>query len=805
MEFEKNIKLVDEDSSENSLDLRILIEKYLLHWKWFVLAVVISLAIAFLKLNFKRSNYEATTIIKIKDEKGSDASTLSVFQDLGIMGGSKDNIEDEMEILKSKSLISQVVKSLKLNVQFFTKKNSISKFFDENLGLNTEFYEIENYANPPLDINFFISDSALYQAKTQFLITVNSTNQYTFSDIEKSIHRKHAFGERITTNFGDITIIPAVDLKKNKLLGSNILVTITPVKDVTNSYVDRLAIEPKSEFSNVLSLTVIDGVKKRAEDFLNELVKKYNERAIRLKEELSKSTSDFVTQRLEIISKELSNVDLTAETFKTRNRLSDVASETGLNIQSGQAIENQIIESSTQLKKIEYIKEFVNTKGENQLIPVDVGVNNSNVAALAQNYNELMMQKKRILKNSTEKNPIVVNLNEQLKTLKSNITQGLENLQSSQQISLDALSNQNARINSKLYNAPKQERQYRDIQRQQGIKETLYLYLLQKREETAITLGVVDPNAIIIDRAESAPNAVAPKKKIFLLGAIIIGLLIPFIILYLSELLDTKIHTREAVEKVLNIPILGDIPKLETKGRYLIKKDDYSSIAEAFRILRTNLNFILPTSEGDTKGKIIFVTSTIAHEGKSLVSTNLAASLAHAGKKTVLLGMDIRAPKIVSYLNVRGEVGVTNYIVNADIQFDDIVNHVPDIENLDVISSGDLAPNPSELLMNPKVKELFDTVKEHYEYIIVDTAAFSMVTDTMLLSKFADAYIYVIRMNFLDKRMLRYIKSLYNEKRLPNMNLLINGIDIKKGYGYGYGYGYGTAFEKSKKPWWKFS
>ena len=582
------------------------------------------------------------------------------------------------------------------------------------------------------------------------------------------------------------------------------MVTITPVKDVTNSYVDRLAIEPKSEFSNVLSLTVIDGVKKRAEDFLNELVKKYNERSIRLKEELSKSTSDFVTQRLEIISKELSNVDLTAESFKTRNRLSDVASETGLNIQSGQAIENQIIESSTQLKKIEYIKEFVNTKDENQLIPIDIGVNNSNVTALAQNYNDLMMQKKRLLKNSTEKNPTVVNLNEQLKTLKSNISQGLENLQSAQQISLNALSNQNARINSRLYNAPKQERQFRDIQRQQGIKETLYLYLLQKREETAITLGVVDPNAIIIDRAESAPNAVAPKKKIFLLGAIIIGLLIPFIIIYLSELLDTKIHTREAVEKVLNIPILGDIPKLETKGRYLIKKDDYSSIAEAFRILRTNLNFILPTSEGDTKGKIIFVTSTIAHEGKSLVSTNLAASLAHAGKKTVLLGMDIRAPKIVSYLNVRGEVGVTNYIVNADIEFDDIVNHVPDIENLDIISSGDLAPNPSELLMNPKVKELFDTVKEHYEYIIVDTAAFSMVTDTMLLSKFADAYIYVIRMNFLDKRMLRYIKSLYNEKRLPNMNLLINGIDIKKGYGYGYGYGYGTAFEKSKKPWWKF-
>lgn len=801
MEFDKNVTLQEDDNSGNNLDLRVIIEKYLGYWKWFLLSIILSCFLAFLNLNFERSSYEATATIKIKDEAGTDKSTLSVFQDLGMMGGSKDNIEDEMEIFNSKSLVSEVVKSLNLNIQFYTDKNYISTFLDDKLGRNTEFYERERYTTPPLKINFFISDSILYKTKTQFIITVNSSNQFTFANIEKSIVRKHAFGEKINTNFGDIIITPNIDLKKDNLIGSNILVSISSVQDLTNSFVERISIEPTSEYSNVLRLKITDGVKEKAEDFLNELVEKYNERAIRLKEELSKNTSDFVSRRLEIISTELTDVDLTAESIKTRYRLSDAASETGLNMQSGQAIENQIVQVSTQLEKIADVKNFVNTKDNNQLIPVNVGAANNNLSTSVQRYNELMMEKKRLMKNSTEKNPIIVNINEQLNSLDKNIKQGLNNIESSQRISLDALNKQGARINSRLYSAPKQEREIRDIARQQGIKEALYLYLLQKREETAITLGVIDPNAIIIDGGESNPNRVAPKKVMSFLVAILMGLLIPFIIIYLSDLLDTKIHTREEIEGVLNIPIIADIPKLEKKGRYLITKNDNSGIAESFRILRTNLNFVL---NSEIKGKTIFVTSTIAHEGKSLVSSNLAASLAHAGKKTLLLGMDIRAPKIESYLHVRGEFGVTNYIVNPILTLKDIVVKATNVENLDIISSGDIAPNPSELLMNPRVKELFETIKEHYDYIIVDTAAFSMVTDTTILSNFADTFIYVIRANFLDKRFLGYIKSLYNDKRLPKLTLLINEIDHKKSYGYGYGYGYGTNFEKSNKKWWKF-
>ncbi|MCB0473850.1 MAG: polysaccharide biosynthesis tyrosine autokinase, partial [Flavobacteriaceae bacterium] len=637
-------------------------------------------------------------------------------------------------------------------------------------------------------INFFISDSAVYNTNAQFIIHVNSTNQFAYKplNLPGSSEKKYDFGERVTTNFGDIVITPLVDLKESNLVGQNVLVSIANVTDLTNGYLKGLTIEPVAEMSSVLKLTAVDGVKRKAEDFLNELINQYNRRAIALKEDLSKSTSDFVEKRLEIISEELSDVDLTAESIKTRYKISDSGSETSLNMQSGQELEHQIVEANTRLETIGAIKDFVSTKNDNELIPINVGIDNGSVASLTQQYNELMMQKKRILENSTEKNPIVVNLDQALKNLKTNISQGLNNLENAQKISLDALNQQDARINSRLYSAPRQERQYRDIQRQQQIKESLYLYLLQKREETAMTLGVADPNATVIDAAQSLEDAVAPKKTITYLGAIFLGLLIPFIIIYLKDMFDTKIYRREDIEKMMNIPILGDIPKQEDKEAYLISKNDHSSIAEAFRILRTNLNFIL---DPNLKGKTIFITSSIAGEGKSMVASNLATALAHADKNTLLIGFDIRAPKLKSYLGVRGDIGVTNYLINSAIKFEEIVVSHKEINNLDIISSGDLAPNPSELLMSPRVKQLFETAKESYDFIIVDTAAFSMVTDTLLLSKFADAFIYVVRANYLDKRFLGYIKTLYSEKRLPNLSLLLNGVDHKKSYGYGYGYG----------------
>ncbi len=798
MDFNQKTNATEDNVfNDSNITIKDTIFGYLQYWKWFVLSVLLTVIFAFYKLNFTRPLYLATTTIKIKDEKNGDNSTLSIFKDLGVVNGSNDKIEDEIEILKSKGIVTEVVKSLGLNVRYYTNKNYLSKFLDDNFGLNTEHYTTENYVDPPLKINFIMKDSATYRINYNFIATINSLNSFTVTDVDKTFSSKHAFGEKINIGFGDFILTPNTDLKKSGLLGTDILIQINSVKNLARALANNISIEPKSDFSSILDISIADGIRQRSEDFLNMLVQKYNERAIDLKEELSKSTSDFVTQRLEIISNELSDVDLRTETLKKRY----AGSDTGLSMQSGQELENQIVAANTELQLIESVKEYIDSKDANKPLP-NLQIGDNNVQSASSQYNELIMEKQRLLKGSTEKNPIVVRINEQLAALENNIKLGLDNLSSSKQISIDALNQQDAIINSRLYSAPKQERQIRDVQRQQGIKESLYLYLLQKREETAITLGVIDPNAKVIEAAESYGGAISPKKKVFYLLHIFIGLLIPFAIIYLRDFLNTTVKDKEDVEKLLNIPILGDIPKLETKKRFLITEKDHSSVAEAFRILRTNLNFLL--SDANKKGNSIFITSTIAHEGKSFIASNLAASLGYAGKKVLILGMDIRAPSIKPYLGIRGSKGVTNFIVDKELSVKDITVSVPKVENLDLISSGDIAPNPAELLMNPRVKQLFDEVKEIYDYIIVDTAASSIITDTTLICNHADAFIYVIRANFLDKRLLGYVKSIYKEKRFPNLALLVNGIDAKKGYGYGYGYG--ADFEKSrKKAWWRFS
>ena len=359
MEFDLSNTPNNEETSESeNINIRFLIDKYLKYWKWFLLSFTIAISVVYYKMNFIRPQFRATTTIKIKDEKGGDKSTLSVFQDLGILNGSKDNIEDEIEILKSKSLIAEVIKSLNLNVRYFTDKNPLSNFLDNNLGLHTEFYQTESYVYQPLKINFFLDDTTLYKAKSDFIIFINSSNNYTYryTDKDQFIEKKYAFGEKINTSIGEIVITPNINLKENNFIGSNIHVNIASIKDLANSYSKNIQIEAKSEYSNVLSLSIIDGNKTKAEDFLNELVNKYNERAIGLIDELTKNTSDFVNRRLEIISSELTNVDLTAETIKTRYQISDVASETGLTMESGQRVENQIVQTNMELEKINYIK-----------------------------------------------------------------------------------------------------------------------------------------------------------------------------------------------------------------------------------------------------------------------------------------------------------------------------------------------------------------------------------------------------------------------------------------------------------------
>jgi capsular exopolysaccharide synthesis family protein len=522
------------------------------------------------------------------------------------------------------------------------------------------------------------------------------------------------------------------------------------------------------------------------------------------KEDVIKVTSDFINNRLELVFKELEEVDFTAEQLQKRNNLTALGSQADIYLQSEKQNEFDINNTANTIQLIDYLQQEIKEKNKtSDLLPSNLGIADSNVNQVTKNHNDLVAQRDKLLKNSTEKNPAVINLTNEINALKDNLEGALVTMKRSSEITLNSLNREDARIRGQLYSAPTKQRQLRDIERQQNIKESLYLYLLEKREESAISLGMFSPNAKVIDSAYSNYRPVAPNRMITYLAAFMIGLMIPVGFIYTRDMLDSKIHDKDDLMQVLNIPYIGDIPMTSKKTK-LINKVDYSPKAEAFRILRSNIDFLLSDHKAHTKK--VFVTSTRAQEGKSHTSTNLASSISFSEKTVLLIEMDIRVPTIMQALKEKpsAKVGLSDYLADKNLTPDDIVTQLKDNVFLDVIAAGTIPPNPSELLMSKRVEELFNYFEDKYDYIIVDASAVGLVSDTLLISKFADMFIYVVSADNIDKRHLVAVaKPLFDDGRLPKMKMLLNGTDFdKKGYGYGYGYG----FEPTKnKKWYQFT
>ncbi|MEZ0130342.1 polysaccharide biosynthesis tyrosine autokinase, partial [Flavobacterium sp. LBUM151] len=454
------------------------------------------------------------------------------------------------------------------------------------------------------------------------------------------------------------------------------------------------------------------------------------------------------------------------------------------------------VDTEIQLNVVSSLLDFIKKSTNSDLLPTNLINDNGDTSGLITSYNQLVLDRNRILKSATTENPSVIKLDQQISSLKLNMAASLKRMQSNLQIQNRDIKSQENLLNSKIGKIPVQERQFRVIARQQKVKEELYLYLLQKREETAISLAATEPNARVIDVAKAGKYPVSPKTKIIYLAGILLGLLIPFGLIYLDDLLDTKIKSKLDLEGKTQIPFIGDIPTSNDIGE-LIKSESRTSSAEAIRIVRTNLEFMLnKVPEGIAK--TLFVTSTFSSEGKTFISVNLAATFALSGRRVLLIGMDIRNPKFAEYIDVP-PLGLTNYLSSSENNVEDYIVKHPGYENFFILPSGIVPPNPAELLMSKKVDQLFEKLKKEYDYIIVDTAPVSLVTDTLLVAKHADTFVYVMRANVLEKRMLSIANTFYRERKLPNMCILLNDTDSTKGYGYGYGYG--TVEEK--KPWFK--
>jgi len=566
--------------------------------------------------------------------------------------------------------------------------------------------------------------------------------------------------------------------------------------DVVDGFRNRLSVNPLSKTSSVVELSLVDPVYEKAEIFLNNLIQIYNQDAITDKNQISENTSKFIANRLSLITRELDGVEQDVESFKKSNNLTDIDSEAKLFIEGANEYDKKGVTTETQLNVVNSMLDFTKKSSNSDLLPTNLISGEEDASGLINMYNELVLDRNRILKSATIANPTVIKMDQQIASLKTTLITNLERLKSNLNIQKRDLDSHKGIMDNKIEKIPVQERQFKVIARQQKIKEELYLYLLQKREETAISLSATEPNARVIDAAKASHIPVAPKKKIMYLVAFIIGILIPFGTIYLKDLLDTKIKSRLDLEGKTTIPYLGDIPTSNSNTQ-IIKSESRTSSAEALRIIRTNMEFML-SKVPENQAKTIFLTSTFSKEGKTFVSVNLAATFALSGKKVLLIGMDIRNPKLDDYVTLPDQ-GLTNYLSHKDTAIEDLIIKQKGYEDFHILPAGIIPPNPAELLLSKKVDSLFKTIKAQYDYIIVDTAPVSLVTDTLLIAKHADCFIYVIRANFLEKRMLHIANDLYQEKKLPNMCLLLNDTDSTKGYGYGYGYG----IKSRKKPWYK--
>lgn len=787
------------NQSPKGLDYRELTRPYLKQWKWFLVCFIVAIVLALVYIRYATPQYAVKAKIQILEDQGPDE--LSAFRDLELFSGGNTKVEDEIEILNSRSNIIEVIKELGLNITISAVGNIH----------NTEIYE-----NPPFKVNFLIPDSLVYHAKDNFQIEIISETAFSYQAEPDTPVKMYSFGNAITSEIGEFVITPNAP-RITDYKGKEYSVSVNPVNLVAQNYREKLQVTVTDEYSNIVSLTLNLAVEQKAINFINALISVYNRHAIEDKKTIADKTSEFINNRIADIYGDLSAVDQTAEEFKAGRGITDVASQSNLNLNVGASSQQELQNANTQLNIASSMKNIVENQTDFEVLPANVGLSNGSIANTTARYNELVLERKRLLKSSNEKNPIIVNLDQQLNGLKKSLQSSLNSMTNNLNLQVNNLSSQLAQINARIYAAPRNERALRDITRQQQTTESLYLYLLQKREESQITFASAIAKSKVIDSAYGLSEfPVAPKKPIIMLMAGLLSIMVPFSFIYVGQLLDNKVHNKVGLEKLVGgIPVLAEIPKLNKKESILVKWEERTVLAESLRILRTNMDYLIKSKRYKEGGNLIFVTSSVSGEGKTLVASNLAMIFANANKKVLLIGGDIRNPKIYQFYSGKhmdklgkpyrnkDNKGLTDYLIDRSLQPKDVISTtLVNQQAMDIIYSGKIPPNPAELLMKDRLPELFGELRKMYDYIIVDTAPLMVVSDTLLISEHADQTLYVTRAGMTETKVLEFPLKLHAEGKLKGLSFVVNAVKSSNlGYGGKYGYGYG----KSIRKWWRAS
>lgn len=762
---------------EEKLNLKKAILKYLYKWPWFVASIIICVAVAFIYLRYSIPKYQSKTTLKFDKKQNDLTSALADLDNLGIGLGNSDELKVEAAIVNSRPLLMQVVRNLNLNVEYF----SAGDIKDSQL-----------FGKTPITAKVLSYTKEKFPS-VEYILGNLKGDQFTLHNAKKKdIVGK--FNTPLKLEFGTVVL----ERNSSLALGAKYKIIFWSPIERVKKLEKTVQINIPDEKAMLMEISLIGSLPEKSEAILNEVTKQYNLDGQRDKNLQAQNTQEFIDKRLEVITKDLSGVENQKEDFQNRNRIVDLQAQAELALQNTSENTKVLLQQQAQLDLLNSLSGEA-SKGNNQLMPSNLGLNPTLEQSISQ-YNSLIISRNKTLKQATNENPAVIEMNREIASLKEVIRDNINEQKQTVQIGISQLQNQIKTNNNVIEKVPGQSKVYRGIERQQNLKEQLFLFLLQKREENAINLSVDVPKAKIVNPAFTEDIPVSPKKEIILPGALLLGILIPFGIFYLLFILDDKIYSREDIKERSGLGVLVDIPSLTDSENHLVQKNDFSELAEAFRVLVSNLKFVLPVKD---TAKVVMVTSSVKGEGKTLVSVNLALTIANKNARALLIGSDIRNPQIQRYDSepVKRK-GLTEFLYDESVKVEELIHTSTTNPSCDVIYAGAIPPNPQELLSNGRYQKLIEQMSSQYTYIIIDSAPLMLVSDTLSIADTADATLYVVRSGVSKNILLDFANDLVRDSKLSNVSFVINDVSRRAGgYGYNYSYGYGYSQTKEKKSW----